>query len=99
MIDNTTLFGAILVVGVLAYVGSIAFDPSHPLPRLIVGYLCGTALILIGAGSFYFGAAFELPLVTSGVYFFDPLHMEWLGLGLVALFVGAMIVRQAYTRG
>ena len=98
MFYNSTVFGAILVVGALAYLGTLAFDPSQPLPRLIAGYLCGTALVLIGAGSFYFGAAFLLPLALSGVYFFDMLHMEWLGLGLVAIIVGALIMRQSFRR-
>ena len=98
MFYNSTLFGAILAVGALAYLGAVAFDPTHPLPRLIAGYVCGAALVLIGAGSFYFGAAFELPLAFSGVYFFESLHMEWLGLGLVAMLVGVVIMRQAYLR-
>jgi|SRR5579859_1448563 len=98
MYNNSTLFGAILAIGVLAYLGALAFDPAHPLPRLIAGYVCGAALVLIGAGSFYFGAAFELPLAFSGVYFFESLHMEWLGLGVLAMLIGVVIMRQAYLR-
>lgn len=98
MMYNTTLFGAILAVGVLSYLGTVAFDPTHPLPRLIAGYICGTTLVLIGALGLYYGASFELPLLINGAYFFETLHMEWLGLGLVALIVGVLIMRQAYYR-
>ncbi len=98
MISSTTLFGAILMAGSLVYLGTLAIDPVHPLLRVIVGYICGAALILIGvAGSFY-GASFELPLLYEGAYYFDPFHMLWFGLGVVSLVVGALIVRQAFYR-
>jgi hypothetical protein len=98
MTDNSTLFAAIAAVGALAYLGVLAIDPSHPLPRLLTGYICGVALILIGVLAFYFGAAYELPLFFSGRYNFDALHMEWMGLGAIALIVGALTVRQAFLR-
>ncbi len=98
MISNTTLFGAILTVGALVYLGALAIDPTHPLLRLIVGYICGAALILIGVAGIYYGGSFELPLLYEGAYFFEPLHMLWFGLGVVALVVGTLIVRQAYYR-
>ncbi len=98
MIYNATLFGAILLVGALSYLGTIAFDPTHPLPRLIAGYICGSALVLIGVAGIYYGASFELPLLLSGAYFFETQRMEWLGLGFLALIIGALIVRQSYHR-
>jgi hypothetical protein len=98
MTETSTLFGAIAVVGVLIYLGVLGVDPSHHLPRLLTGYICGGALVLLGELAFYFGAAYELPLVLTGRYSFDPLHMEWLGVGAVALVVGALTVRQAFLR-
>ena len=98
MAENSTLFGAIATVGVLAYLGVLAIDPSHQLPRLLTGYICGATLVLLGATAFYYGAAYELPLILTGRYGFEALHVEWLGLGAVALVVGALTVRQAFLR-
>lgn len=98
MTYSSTLFGAILAVGVLSFLGTVAFDPMHPAPRVIAGYVCGAALILIGAFGMYYGASYELPLVLQGAYVFETFHMEWLGLGLISIVVGALILRQAYLR-
>ncbi|HEU0027248.1 MAG TPA: hypothetical protein VFQ25_09045 [Ktedonobacterales bacterium] len=95
---NSTLIGAIAAVGVLAYLGVLGIDPSHALPRLLTGYICGTALVLLGGLAFYFGAAYVLPLVLTGRYGFDTLHLEWIGVGVIALIVGALTVRQAFLR-
>jgi hypothetical protein len=97
-LTNSTLFLAIILVGALAYMGTIAFDPTHPAPRLIAGYLCGIALVFIGLGSLYYGAAFELPLIFDKVYLFETIHMEWLGLGAMAFIVGLLCMRQAFNR-
>lgn len=98
MLTNTTLFLAIILVGALAYLGTVAFDPTHPTPRLIAGYFCGIVLTLIGLGSLYYGAAFEFPLIFDKFYYFDSVHMEWIGLGAMAFIVGVLCMRQAYYR-
>ncbi len=98
MLDNSALLGAVLVVGALSYIGALAFDPAYQAPRVIAGYVCGAALLLIGAAGMYYGASFELPLVLQGAYFFEASHMEWLGLGLISTVVGALLIRQAYLR-
>lgn len=95
---NSTLVGAIAAVGVLAYLGVLAIDPSHPLPRLLTGYICGAALILLGGLALSFGLEYELPLVIAGNYNFDTLHTEWFGLGVTAMAVGVLAVRQAFLR-
>lgn len=98
MFSNSSLVLAIIAVGGLTYLGTVAFDPTHPTPRLVAGYVCGWALTLIGAGGLLFAAQFELPLLLQGLYVTDAIHMEWLAIGILALFVGAVIVRQAYRR-
>ena len=98
MLSNSTLFLTIIAVGGLVYLGTVAFDPTHPTPRVISGYVCGSALTLIGAISLAVVIQFYLPLLLQGVSLFEVLHMEWLGLGLMAFIVGIVIVRQAYRR-
>lgn len=98
MSSDATLFGAIMVVGALAYLGALAFDPSYALARLIAGYLCGAALVVIGAGALYYGLAYEAPLIFIGVYQLDAMRMEWIGVGALALIAGVLVVRQAFRR-
>lgn len=98
MSNNSTLFGAIMLVGALAYLGALAFDPTYALARLIAGYLCGAALVLIGAGALYYGLAYEAPLIFIGAYQLDPMRMQWIGVGILALIAGALVVRQAFRR-
>lgn len=98
MDNDSTLFGAILLVGALVYLGALAIDPTHPLLRLIAGYACGATLVLIGAGALYYGLSFELPLMLIGAYTFNVLRMEWIGLGVLALIVGMLVVRQSFRR-
>jgi hypothetical protein len=96
---ETSLFIAIVAVGALAYLGSIAFDPLHPTPRAIAGYVCGAAIIAIGVIGLYIGGSFEVPLMLEGVYIFVPVRVGWIGLGFISLGVGAILLRQAFTRG
>ena len=97
-LTGSTLFLAIIVVGALAYLGTVAFDPTHPTPRVIAGYFCGAVLVFIGLGSLYYGAAYEIPLIFDKVYLFETIHMEWLGLGAMAFIVGILCMRQAFNR-
>ncbi|HEX9039242.1 MAG TPA: hypothetical protein VF808_19840 [Ktedonobacterales bacterium] len=94
MLSSTTLFLAIVVVGALAYVGSIAFDPAFPVPRALAGYLCSLLLAVIGGVGIYFGASFETPLIFEGAYFFETMHMAWLGLGAIAVVAALLIFWQ-----
>lgn len=95
---SSTLFTTILIVGALAYLGAIAFDPTHPAPRIIAGYVCGATTLAIGFVGLYYGASFEAPLALQGAYVFNALRMEWIALGLLAVVVGFLLVRQAIRR-
>lgn len=92
---SSTLFSTIVIVGVLAYLGAIAFDPTHPAPRIIAGYVCGFTMLVIGLVGLYYGASFEAPLALQGAYVFNPLRMEWIAVGALAVVVGFLLVRQA----
>lgn len=98
LFSTSSLFLAVIAVGGLTYLGTVAFDPTHPMPRLIAGYVCGWALTLLGVGGLLFAAQFELPLLLQGLYYIDAFHLEWLGIGFLALIVGIVLIRQAYRR-
>jgi hypothetical protein len=98
MYQNSTLLGAIILIGGLAYVGTNVISPSNITTRRIVGYWTGTLLVLIGAYAFYFGASKEFTLVYAHIYLFDRYRLEWMFIGLLALVVGALLVRQSYRR-
>lgn len=57
MYQPSTLIAAIIVIGALAYIGTIAISPSNIELRRLVGYLTSIALVVIGVGSFFFGAS------------------------------------------
>jgi hypothetical protein len=98
MQSNSTVFGAIILIGLLAYLGTNVVDPSHAALRRMVGYLSGTSLVLIGVLALYFGGSRELLLYGAHVYTLDTLGVEWVALGAVALIVGAGIVGYSFRR-
>jgi len=98
MYQNSTLLGAIILVGALAYIGSNTINPELITIRRIVGYLTGTILLMIGAFSAYFGGSKILGLLYAHVYILDMFRVEWLGVGLLALVVGFLIFAQSFRR-
>ena len=96
MYQNSTLIGAIILIGALAYLGTNTINPDHMSARRIVGYLTGALLVAIGTFSAYFGASKLLALIYAHVYTFDVFRVEWLGVGLVGLIAGFLIVGQAF---
>jgi hypothetical protein len=95
MYQNSTLIGSIILVAALAYIGTTAISPSNVTLRRLVGYLASAALILIGAGSFYFGASKQVTLVLAHIYIFDLYRIEWMVVGILSLAVGLLLARQA----
>lgn len=98
MYENSTLVGAIILVGVLAYIGTNVISPSNPGLRRLVAYLCGLAQIIIGGFGFYFGASKEITLLFAQIYTLDIFRLEWTFIGAVAIIVGFVLVFQAYRR-
>jgi hypothetical protein len=96
MYQNSTLLGAIIIVGALAYVGSNVISPTSIVLRRLVGYLVGVVLLLIGGYAFYFGASKEWALLFAHVYTLDLFRLEWMLVGLLAIIVGFLLARQAY---
>jgi hypothetical protein len=95
MYQNSTLIGSIILVAALAYIGTTAISPSNVTLRRLVGYLASAALILIGAGGFYFGASKQVTLILAHVYIPDFYRIEWMVVGFLALAVGLLLARQA----
>lgn len=97
MYNNSTLIGAIIVIGLLAYIGTNTISPSNVRLRRLVAYLTGAALIVLGALGLYFGASKELTLLFAKIYLFDTFRIEWAGVGAAAIIAGFLLMRQAYT--
>lgn len=98
MYQNSTLLGAIILVGVLAYLGTNAISPSNIILRHLVGYLTGTIMVVIGAFAFYFGASNLLTRLFAHIYSMDTQRLEWTFVGAVSIVVGLLIVRQSFRR-
>lgn len=98
MYQSSTLLGTIIFVGALAYLGTAGISPSNVPLRRIVGYLSGGLMVVVGVFSLYFGANKLLILLYNRIYDFDIFHLEWTFLGLVAIIVGMLLVRQAFRR-
>lgn len=98
MYQPSTLIAAIIVIGALAYIGTIAISPSNIELRRLVGYLTSIALVVIGVGSFFFGASKEVLLILEKVYDFDVFRIEWMFVGLLAIIVGMLLARQSLRR-
>lgn len=98
MYQGSTLLEAIILVGVLAYIGTAVISPSNFVLRRMVGYLSGGILVIIGVFSFYFGASKLLVLLFNHIYLFDSARIEWTFLGAIAIVVGLLLVRQAFRR-
>jgi hypothetical protein len=98
MYQPSTLIVAIIVIAALAYVGTNAISPSNIALRRLVGYLASIVLVVIGVGSFFFGASKEVVLVLEKVYEFDAFRIEWMFVGLLALIVGMLLARQSLRR-
>lgn len=96
MYQNSTLIGAIILIGALAYLGTNTINPDHMSVRRIVGYLTGSLLVGIGTFSAYFGASKVVALIYAHIYTFDLFRIEWLGIGLLGLIAGFLIVGQAF---
>lgn len=96
MYNNSTLIGAIIVIGVLAYIGSNGISPTHLWLRKMVAYLTGIALVALGGLAFYFGASKLLILIYVKDFQFDVFRIEWTAIGALALVAGFMLVGQAY---
>ena len=98
MYQNSTLIGSIIAVAALAYIGTNVVNPSNVQLRRFVGYLASAALILIGAGGFYFGASKQITLILAHVYIFDLYRIEWMVVGILALAVGLLLANQSLRR-
>ena len=98
MYQTSTLVGAIIVIAVLTYLGTNVISPSNIVLRRLVGYLASIALVVIGAGGFFFGASKELTLVLANIYVFDTLRIEWMFVGLLAIIAGLLLARQSMRR-
>ena len=96
MYQNSTLLGSIIVVGVLAYLGSNAISPSNTALRRIVGYLSGSLMVVIGVFGFYFGASSLLTRLFAHIYIMDIQRLEWAFIGAASIIVGLVLVRQAF---
>jgi hypothetical protein len=96
MYQNSTLLGAIILVGALAYIGSNVISPTNVALRRLVGYLVGAALLVIGGYSFYFGVSKEWALLFAHIYTFDLFRLEWMFVGLLAIIVGLLLARQSF---
>jgi len=55
-------------------------------------------LVVIGAGSFVFGASKEVVLLLEKVYDVDTFRIEWMFVGLLAIIVGMLLARQSLRR-
>lgn len=98
MYQSSTLIGSIILVGVLAYLGTNAISPSNVILRRMVGYLAGAAMVAIGAFSLYFGASYLLTNLFAHIYIMDVNRLEWSFIGGVSIIVGLLLVRQAFRR-
>lgn len=99
MYQNSTLVGTFIFVGVLTYLGTAAISPGNVALRRFVGYCSGTLMVIVGVVSLYFGGERLLTLLLAQLYTsFDFYHIEWTFLGIVAIVVGLLMVRQAYHR-
>lgn len=98
MYQPSTLIGAIIVIAALAYLGTNVISPSNAELRRLVGYLASIALVVIGAGSFVFGASKEVVLLLEKVYDVDTFRIEWMFVGLLAIIVGMLLARQSLRR-
>ncbi len=96
MYDNSTLIGAIIAIGALAYIGSNGINPTLRWLRKIVAYGCGIVLVALGALAFYFGASKLLIMIYVKDFQFDVFRLEWTAIGALAIAAGFMLVRQAY---
>ena len=98
MYEPSTLVGSIILVGVLAYLGTTAISPSNVVLRRIVGYFTGGIMVIIGVFALYFGASKLLTLLFAHIYIMDVQRLEWSFVGAVALIVGLLLVRQSFRR-
>ncbi|MDE3228328.1 MAG: hypothetical protein KGO05_00480 [Chloroflexota bacterium] len=99
MYQSSTLLGTFIFVGVLAYLGTAAISPGNVALRRFVGYCSGTLMVIVGVVSLYFGGERLLTLLFAQLYTsLDFYHVEWTFLGIVAIIVGLLMVRQAYRR-
>jgi hypothetical protein len=98
MYQPSTLIIAIVIVAALAYLGTNVVSPSNTELRRLVGYLASIVLVVIGAGSFVFGASKEVVLLLEKVYDFDAFRIEWMFVGLLAIIVGLLLARQSLRR-
>ncbi len=98
MYQSSTLVGSIILVGVLAYLGTNAISPSFLALRRMVGYLAGGLMVVIGVYSFYFGASKLLTLLFAHIYIMDVYRLEWAFIGAVSIIMGLVLVRQAFRR-
>ncbi len=96
MYQNWTLLVSIIIVAALAYIGTNVISPSNMSLRRLVGYLASLALVVIGAGGFYFGASKELTLILAHSYVFDLYRVEWIVVGALSIIVGLLLARQSF---
>lgn len=96
MYSNSTLIGAVIAIGVLAYIGSNGISATHIWLRRMVAYASGIVLVVLGALAFYFGASKLLLLIYVKDFQFDIFRVEWTVIGALALVAGFALVRQAY---
>jgi hypothetical protein len=96
MYQNSTLIGAIILVGVLVYIGVNGISPRHIRIRRIVAFCIGCALVIIGAFEFYFGASKEWEMLQSHIYQSDTFRLEWALVGVIAFITGILLVRQSH---
>lgn len=96
MYSNSTLIGAVIAIGALAYIGSNGISPTHLWLRRVVAYGAGIALVALGALAFYFGASKLLVLIYVKDFQFDVFRIEWTVIGALSLVAGFLLVRQGY---
>ena len=98
MQSETTLLACIVLFGLLAFccyaVNSVASAPM----RRGVNYTVGTALTLLGVLWADYGAKLLFTDVAVGLERIDIFAIEWLLVGLMALLMAALVLRQALRR-